>query len=319
MASGPIITIAGAGSIGCFVGGLLTDTGHTVQFFGRKRIAIEIENNGLHLTDYSGMNVDLPYQQLHINEDASLLSNADIVLVTVKSGATAEMADYILAHANPKVVIVSLQNGVTNAAKLKELLPRFDVRAGMVPFNVVHLGEGKFHRGTSGNIVMEAGNPDLSSTLSVPNLLIENANNMNEVLHGKLLVNLNNALNALSDLTLMQHLSDRYWRTRMAEHWEEGLKVMQAAHINPKPPSPVGASIIPYILRLPTPLFKLIAKQMLTIDPQARSSMWEDLQKGRTTEIDELQGEIIRLGKKHSVSTPINTETYNAIKALEQK
>ena len=139
---------------------------------------------------------------------------------------------------------------------------------------------------------------------------------MDSILWGKLLVNLNNALNALSDMPLLDQLDDRKWRTRMADQWDEALTVMRAAGISPKPPTPAPPGLIPPILRLPTPLFRLIAKQMLTIDPQARSSMWEDLQRGRKTEVDELQGEIVRLGKKHGIPTPENARTYDEIRAI---
>ena len=52
---------------------------------------------------------------------------------------------------------MSLQNGVGNGGVLKSALPGFDVRAGMVPFNIVSMGGGRFHRGTSGDIVIEKG------------------------------------------------------------------------------------------------------------------------------------------------------------------
>jgi ketopantoate reductase len=78
---------------------------------------------------------------------------AGVVLVTVKSADTAAMADIIARHAPSDAVIVSLQNGVGNAAVLRHRLPGRRVLGGMVPFNVMALGEGRFHRATSGDIV----------------------------------------------------------------------------------------------------------------------------------------------------------------------
>ncbi len=140
---------------------------------------------------------------------------------------------------------------------------------------------------------------------------------MTSVLWGKLLINLNNALNALSGLTLIEQLSNREWRLKMAAQMSEGLAVMTAAGITPKPPAPVPAWIIPYLLRLPTPLFRIAAKKMFAIDPEARSSMCEDIRLGRKTEIDELQGEIIKLGREFTVATPVNKEILAKIKELE--
>ena len=62
---------------------------------------------------------------------------------------------------------------------------------------------------------------------------------------------------------------------------------------------------MPHVLRLPTPLFSRIAARMLTIDPTARTSMAYDLMAGRPTEIDSLQGEIIRLAEQQRRPAPI--------------
>lgn len=311
------IVIAGAGSIGCFVGGLLHAGGQNVHFLARPRIQQEITEHGLLLTDYAGMTISTAGPALNFTHDPKLLENADAVLVTVKSGATPDIAALIREHCQPKTIVVSLQNGIRNAETLAGHLPGFDIRAGMVPFNVVHLGKGKFHRGTSGAIVVEEGLPDVSSTLQVPHLAVKAETNMQSVLWGKLLINLNNALNALSGKTLYEQLSDRDWRVLMAAQMREGLNVLKANQIPTNPPAPVPASVIPHILRLPTPLFRMVAKSMLAIDPQARSSMWEDLKIGRKTEIDELQGEIIRLGQQSGVPTQINERVMAHIREAE--
>ena len=92
------------------------------------------------------------------------MRDAGIVLVTVKSADTAEMADIIAQHAPQDAVIVSLQNGVGNVAVLRERLPGRRVLGGMVPFNVIALGEGRFHRSTSGDIVIEHDERDYRRT-----------------------------------------------------------------------------------------------------------------------------------------------------------
>lgn len=316
MKENPNIVIAGAGSIGCFVGGLLLAGGRNVKFLGRQRIANELEESGLHLSDFSGMSANIA-ADIHVSTDATVLAEADIVLVSVKSSATRKIAEEIKTHSNPGTIVVSLQNGVRNADVLREHLPELDVRAGMVPFNVVQMGDGHFHKGTSGEMVVELGIADISQILTVEHLETKASSDMQSVLWGKLLVNLNNALNALSNVPLVEQLSNRKWRLKLAAQMSEGLSVLKAEGITPTPPSPVPAWVLPYILRLPTSLFRAVAKQMLAIDPKARSSMWEDLQKGRNTEIDELQGEIIRLGEKHGIPTPVNASVAEEIKVLE--
>ncbi|MGI9349998.1 MAG: 2-dehydropantoate 2-reductase [Rhizobiaceae bacterium] len=312
------IIIAGAGSVGCFVGGLLAAAKREVTFLGRKRITEDINRFGLHLTDFSGMDVKLDSGALVTSITPEILSSADVILVCVKSGATIEMGELIGNYARDSAVVVSLQNGVNNADTLRGLLPEYDVRAGMVSFNVVQMGKGRFHRGTSGKIVIEAGDPELAPLLGIQNLPVQSDGDMKSVLWGKLLVNLNNALNALSGLPLVDELADRNWRLKLAEQMSEALQAMKAENIAPRPPSPVPAWILPHILRLPTPVFRLVAKQMLSIDPAARSSMWEDLKNGRKTEIGELQGEIVRLGEKHGIPTPENHAVMGQIYEREQ-
>ncbi len=311
------IAIAGAGSIGCFVGGLLQHNGHQVSFLARERIKSRLEENGLKLTSFDGVDIHLPAESLDVKTDEAILSSADIIMVCVKSAATAEVAGTVAEHAKSDAVIISLQNGVNNARFLSEALPDFEVLGGMVPFNVVQIGDNRFHRGTSGHIVIGKGKSELARVLTNPELKFQVADDMQAVQWGKLLINLNNALNALSGLTLHEQLGIRKWRCLHADQINEALKVLRAAKIKAVPPSPVSAGVIPYILRLPTPLFRIVAKQMLSIDKSARSSMWEDLQQGRTTEVEELQGVIVKLGEKHHVSTPVTTKVMERIKDAE--
>jgi 2-dehydropantoate 2-reductase len=79
----------------------------------------------------------------------------------------------------------------------------------------------------------------------------------------------------------------------------------------------VPPAAIPRILRLPTWLFRRVAKRMLAIDPEARSSMWEDLERRRPTEIDHLQGAILALAARTGVRAPLNARIVELIKAAE--
>lgn len=311
------IVVAGAGSIGCFVGGCLALDGRDVSLLGRGTLAERVIREGLRLTDNDGLDRAVPADEVKMGTDPSVLVEADIVLVAVKSGGTSDMADLISEHARPDALIVSLQNGVTNVEKLKSKLPDHDIRAGMVGFNVVQLDNGAFHRGTTGELVVEAGDPDVSPQISSSSLACITSDDMPGVQWGKLLINLNNALNALSGLPLKEQLSQRAWRKIMAAQMVEGMTVLQAAGITPKPATPLPPPALPPILRLPTFLFKIIAGGMLKIDAKARSSMWEDLERRRRTEIDELQGAIVRLGATVGVATPIAEGIVEQVKAAE--
>lgn len=313
----PEIVIAGAGSIGCFVGGLLAAAGRNVTFLGRKRILDDINRHGLTLTDFGGLNQTVPAAQLKTSEDPAVLATADIVLVTVKSGATAEMAALIARHAPITAPVLSLQNGIENVQILTTSLPGYDVRAGMVPFNVVPMGDGRFNRATSGDILIGAGPGDLANTLSVPHLTLTEPDDITALQWGKVLLNLNNALNALSGMTLLDMLANRGWRRLMADQMAEALRVLRRAQITVQSTTPVSVNLVPHIFRLPTPLFRRVAAKMFTIDPTARASMAYDLMQNRPTEIDALQGTIIEMGRTHGVATPINSAIAALIRHAE--
>lgn len=313
----PNIVIVGAGSIGCFVGGHLASAGRSVTLLARPRVIAEIQENGLTVTDMAGESSHVAANQLVLSETPDCLANADLILVSVKSGATAEIAELIEAHAPSSAPIVSLQNGLFGVQTLSTAFPQRDVRAGMVGFNVVPAGKGVYHRATSGHVVIGEGSINLTDILTTPLLTITETPDITAIQWGKLLLNLNNAPNALSGLPLYEMMLDRNWRRLMADQMAESLRVLKVANIAVISATPAPVSMMPHILRLPTPLFRRIAAKMLTFDPSARSSMSYDLMVGRHTEVDVLQGAIITLGEQHSVATPLNRRLSELIHQAE--
>ena len=318
MALSKSICIAGAGSIGCFVGGMLRAGGRPVSLLARPRVIDDINRNGLKVTSFEGIEHRLTSAEIALSGDPAIFADAGIILVTVKSDDTPEIADLIARHAARNAVIVSLQNGTGNVSVLRDALPDHDVLAGMVPFNVLSLGDGHFHRATSGDILLERDDADTAKQLWQPELAFRAVDNITGVQWGKLLVNLNNALVALSNLPLREQLSQRPWRALFADQWREALRVVKAEGIDPVSTTPLPASLTPFILKLPEELFQRIAASMVKIDPTARSSMWEDLQRGRRTEIDLLQGLIVRLAERHGLSAPLSARILGLIRDAEQ-
>lgn len=319
MNSDRTIAIAGAGSIGCFVGGMLVAGGRRVALLARSRVIGEIEANGLRPTSFEGFDQTIATDRFALSEDPSIIGDAAVVLVAVKSADTAAMADVIARHAPPDVVIVSLQNGVGNTAVLRDRLPGRRVLGGMVPFNVIALGNGRFHRATSGDIVVEQDEARTAEKLSVPSLTLRATDNIDGVQWGKLLLNLNNALNALADLPLRRQLAQRSWRTLLADQVAEGLAAIRAEGIRPVSPTPVPLRWMPPLLRLPDPVFAALLGRTMKIDPEARSSMWEDLQHGRRTEIDYLQGVITEIAERRGLQAPLSRRIVALIRKAEHE
>jgi len=311
------IGIAGAGSIGCFVGGALAAAGRRVALLARPRVIGEIRDNGLRLTNFDGSEHRLAANQLTLSDDPSIFGDAGVVLVTVKSADTAGIADLLATHAPRDAMIVSLQNGVGNVAALRARLPGRKVLGGMVPFNVISRGEGRFHRSTSGAIVIERDDGATAASLSVPGLSVHATDNIEGVQWGKLIVNLNNALNALADIPLRLQLAQRPWRQLFADQMAEGLAAIKAAGIRPVSPMPLPSGWMPPLLRLPDAIFEAVLGRTMKIDPEARSSMWEDLQRGRRTEIDYLQGVITEIAERHGLQAPLSRRIVTLVKKAE--
>jgi len=318
------IVVAGAGSVGCYLGGRLAAAGRNLTLLLREPLAQAIAGRGLVVSDFEGNDEIVPASKLTLaTEPAGAFRAAEIVLVTVKCRHTQEMAEQIARHADRSAVVVSLQNGVRNVALLSKALgPDRRVVGGMVPFNVVQtIQEGeapRFHRASSGTIQIGSSVEGLADLLDVPGAPVAEHRDIDAVLWAKLLINLNNALNALSNLPLAAELADRRWRLLFAKQMREGLSILNAAGIRPARLEGVHPRLVAFAMRLRNPLFKLLARPALAVDPEARSSMWEDLQAGRPTEIDYIQGEIVRLAENHRRSAPLNKRVMQLIKDAER-
>ncbi|WP_433166939.1 2-dehydropantoate 2-reductase [Kribbella sp. CA-247076] len=315
------IVVYGAGGIGSYVGGRLAATGAPVTFVGRQRVADQLTGHGLRLTDYLGADLRVEAADVRYETTPDAAAEADLVLVTVKSAATekagAELADVL----KPGAVVVSFQNGIRNGELLRERLPDHVVVTGMVPFNVLNRGGGVFHQGTEGALDVQR-HPDLApyaDAFAKAGLPLTQHDDILPVQWAKLLLNLNNPINALSDLPLRDELSQRSFRRCLAAAQAETLALLDAAGITPAQLLAVPMHRFPLILRLPDVLFRRLAAKMLAIDPLARTSMWEDLEAGRTTEIDYLNGEVVRLAESLDRTAPVNAKLVELIRAAETR
>ncbi len=311
------IAIFGAGSIGCFIGGKLLAAGYEVVFYGRPDLQKAVQASGLRLTELEGTETHIPAEQISFSTDPAILSDADLILVTVKSRDTETAGRTIRDHCSHFPTIISLQNGIENTAILRRQLPGYKVTGGMVPFNILRAEQTAFHRGTEGTLILQES-PEtlpLQQALERAGLTTETHRDISSILWGKLLLNLNNAINALSGLPLRQQLAQQAYRRVLATCIRETLTVLRVANIRPAKTGKVIPNLLPLILTLPDPLFIKVAGAMLKMDDNARSSMWEDLQRGREPEVDYINGAVIRLGEKIGVATPANQTITRLMRA----
>ena len=321
MAGRAPVLVMGAGSIGCYLGGCLQAAGVPVVFVGRPRVLAALRDHGLTLTDLDGRQQRLDSSALSLHESVPPDLAPVLVLLAVKSGATAEAAAQLGAALPAGTAVVSMQNGLSNTATAQAAAPALRVLAGMVPFNIAELGPGHYHRGTAGELAAQ-DDAVLRTQLADfrrAGLTLQLHADLRAVQWGKLLLNLNNPVNALSGLPLRAQLMDRGYRLCLAALQTEALGVLRASGIQPAQVGALPPQRIPPLLRLPTPLFRLIAARMLRIDPQARSSMADDLAQGRTTEIAALCGEVVRLAETHGQGAALNARMVALVNAWPQR
>ena len=111
--------------------------------------------------------------------------------------------------------------------------------------------------------------------------------------------------------------AQRPWRRLFADQVAEGLAAIRAEGIKPVSSTPIPMGWMPPLLRLPDPIFDALLGRTMKIDPEARSSMWEDLQRGRRTEVDYLQGVITEIAERRGLEAPLSRRIVELIRQAE--
>lgn len=315
------VGVLGAGAIGGYLGVRLSAAGASVTLVGRRALVEQREH--LHAVTLDGATVR-PDAKLVVDDDPRVLDQADVVLVTVKSGATAEAGALVAQHAPEDATVVSFQNGLTNAPTLRERLgPR--VVAGMVSFNVCREDHGaRLRQLTRGPLVAGPGQGlhagrmrALAELFEVGGLPLQLQGDIDDVLAGKLLLNLNNGICAATGLPILDSLRSRDARWCLSRCMLEGLAALRSAGYRPATVVGLPPSIIARALRLPNAILLRVARKLVAVDPTARSSTLQDLDAGKPTEIDELNGTIVALARTHQRAAPANATVTELVHALE--
>mmetsp|Transcript_21624 Transcript_21624/g.28485 ORF Transcript_21624/g.28485 Transcript_21624/m.28485 type:complete len:400 (-) Transcript_21624:68-1267(-) len=326
------IGIYGCGAIGMYIGTVLQKHSNcsVVYLVRSNRLKESIEQDAMESVNIVPMREDhfsIPLSELDISTDPCRMKNCDIILVAVKSMDTEAVGTKLssILPTDSDAIIISLQNGIKNASTLQALLPNRRVLAGVVAFNVVKVNS-TFTQNTSGSLHIEKSPPSvnhgaaftrthlenlfvsiLSSTVpAIPK--IHHDPSIKQTQYGKLLLNLVNAPIALSGKPTKEFILNPYYRLVSAECISEALLVFHAAGIKPsRNATRLPPLLLPHLFRLPNRWYTLLVRGIMKIDPKSKPSMLQDLESDQyQTEIDFLQGEIVAIGKKYKVSTPVN-------------
>ena len=291
------IAVMGAGAVGCYYGGLLARAGHTVTLIARPSHVQAIAAHGLRLqTATSDEHI-----ALNANSDVAALKDAELVLFCVKSSDTESAGAQMKAYLRKDATVLSLQNGVDNAQRLQAVLGQ-DVIATVVyvatamagPGHVQHFGRGDLVLGQHPRSEQLA---ELLSQAAIPSTV---SNNVQGALWTKLIINCTyNAASAITQRPYGELVQQPgMWQLMRSAH-DECMAVAQAAGV-----------------KLDAPLWPMIENIARTMQGQY-SSTAQDLQKNKATEIDHLNGFIVRQGQQLGVSTPVNAALQTLVKALQ--
>jgi 2-dehydropantoate 2-reductase len=322
MAAALRVGVMGAGAIGCYVGGRLAQVPEVdVVLVGRSRLRHTVRTNGLRLTDLDGRVHAVAPDALRYESEVSELRGCDIVLCCVKSGHTDEVATAMADVLDDDPIVVSMQNGVRNTEVLRAHLTSCLVLPGVVGFNVVDKGDGDFRHTTKGALMIERCREPraerLFEALRRSDFELATPGRMAPHQWTKLIVNLNNAVSALSGAPTRDLILNAGYRAVVAAVMGEGAEVVRAAGHDMARLRGLFVPWLPRLLGLPTPLVRLLSRAQLKADPEARSSMWQDLSRGRLTEVEFLNGEIVRVAAEADVAAPINTRIVEMIHDVE--
>jgi 2-dehydropantoate 2-reductase len=317
------VGVFGAGAIGGYLGVTLSNAGAEVALVARQDVlqsrnqlcAVPIRRSERH-----------PHDTLRVVTSAADLGELDVCLVTVKSRDSDAAGATLAAALAPDTTVVSFQNGLDNAERLARHLGAKRVAGGVCVYNVIRDG-ARLRQATTGALFAArldgaagAALERLRACFHAAGEKLVLVTDIEAVMAGKLLMNLNNGVCAATGLGIAASLSDADARWLFARCIHEGLAVFRRAGIEPSrrvtkqlPPSVVAAA-----LGLPNALVLPIARALAGVDPHARSSTLQDLDRGKVTEIDDLNGAIARRGRELGVPAPANQAIVDAIHRLEE-
>jgi 2-dehydropantoate 2-reductase len=293
------IAVMGAGAVGCYYGAMLARAGHQVTLVARPVHVAAIAERGLVL-ETSAFTQAL---EVTATSEASGVSGAELVLFCVKSDDTAaagrEMAPHLAAGAS----ILSLQNGVDNAARLQEVLGRAVTPVAVYvasemagPGHVRHHGRGELVIGAA------AGSAALAQMFGRAGVPAEISERVVAVLWTKLIVNCAyNALSAIPQLPYGRMMAVDGVAAAMETIVGECLAVARASGVE------IDDDILVRVLGLAPAM------------PDQLSSTAQDLARGKRTEIDHLNGYVVRSGERLGIPTPANQLLTAIVKLMEAR
>jgi 2-dehydropantoate 2-reductase len=302
------VAVVGAGAVGCYFGGMLARAGAPVTLIGRAPHVEAINRDGLF--------IDSIHCQEHVRVSASTeigaVRDAKLVLFSVKTVDTEGTAKLLAPHVAPDTVVISLQNGVDNIERIRSAAGILAIPA-VVYIAVAMSGLGRVKHSGRGDLIVgypsskpdvnEAELAEIAAMFTRAGVPCRVSENITVELWEKLIMNC--AYNAISALS-----RTKYGRIAQDPGTIELMKrvVVEAVGVGSAAGVPLSVDA------MTAAVLKLGSKAM----PEALSSTAQDIARGKPTEIDSLNGFLVRRGVELGVPTPVNETLYSLVKLLER-
>ncbi len=314
------VAVIGAGAIGSVLGALLTRSGHGCVLISRPAHLAAMRAEGLRLSGAVGaLTVD-------VEVAARLTAAPDLALLTTKAP---DVAEAIRANLGPLggVPVLVIQNGLRGIDLLKPLLSPEQILGAVAVMAATYLEPGRVDVPYLGSMVVgrAAGPPD-GAVMRVAGVLGDAlptfvTGNLRGVQWTKLLINLNNALAALTGLDDHDMLQAPALARLGRSLVREGLRVADAAGVRLESLPGVPADVVRLLSRLPSSVSARLARRRsrrLAITGPVVLSSLQSVRRHRPTEVDYLNGEVVRTGRQFGVAAPLNERVVSLVHDVER-
>jgi len=300
------ISVIGSGAMGSLFGGNLAIAGENVVLYDVYREHIDTVNKeGLSIEDAETGKITVVYPQA--SSDPESVKNSDVLLIFVKSTNTESVANQFKSFAAPHTIVLTLQNGLGNDAILVKHFGIERTAIGVTSQGATFLGPGKIKHAGKGptHITMADGNKtklqDLAAALGRAGFETYISDEVTSLVWSKLIINVGiNALTALLNVKNGQLLEYEDIKQVMADLVKEALIVVKKKGIQ---------------LIYDDPLAQVYEVARKTASNS--SSMLQDFQKNRPTEIDFINGAVVNEAQKLGISVPVNETVTRIVRTLD--
>ena len=297
------VGVAGAGAVGCHYASMLQQAGIPVALLARGAHLVALQAHGLK-HESMGTTTVVP---MPASDDAAILADCDIVMIAAKNTVLPEILSQIAPHLAKGALIVTLQNGVRAPEIARQALPGHAVAAGSAFIGVRIEHPGHIIHSAAGHIRFAPWSPDAAAPLAALVAAFERAGvdaaiepDARTMLWTKMLWNC--GFNAITALTR------RYARDIAASsdtaHWVEAAMRETEAVAKAE-----GANLAPDAVQK----YLVGSRDMGPV----KTSMWQDIEHGRPTEIADMNGHVAELAEIHGLAAPVNAMLASLIRAAE--